>query len=89
MGEVEDYIKPISAGHSRGTETTSPKQNKKKLTLLNAVLLGTLEVGVLLLSGDTLNALVVVVLVRGALGGVGALCGFRQRWSLISPIAWR
>ena len=44
------------------------------LTLLNTVLLGALVVGVLLLLGDTLNALVEVVLVGGALGGVGALC---------------
>lgn len=45
-----------------------------KLTLLNAVLLGTLVVlTFFFLAGDTLNALVVVVLVGGALGGVGAL----------------
>jgi TRAP-type mannitol/chloroaromatic compound transport system permease large subunit len=45
-----------------------------KLTLLNAVLLGTLEVLILLLLHDTLNALIVVVLVGGALGGVGTFC---------------
>lgn len=45
----------------------------KKLTLLNTVLLGTLEVLILLLAGDALDTLVVVVLVGGALGGVGAL----------------
>ena len=45
-----------------------------KLTLLNAILLGALVVLTLLfLAGDTLNALIVVVLVGGALGGVGAL----------------
>lgn len=45
------------------------------LTLLDTVLFGTLEVLTLfLLAGDALNALVVVVLVRGASGGVGALC---------------
>jgi hypothetical protein len=44
-----------------------------KLTLLNAVLLGTLVVLILLLAGDTLDALVEVVLVGSALGGVGAL----------------
>jgi hypothetical protein len=44
------------------------------LTLLNAVLLGTLVVLILLLAGDTLDALVEVVLVGSALGGVGALC---------------
>lgn len=43
------------------------------LTLLNAVLLGTLVVLVLLLPGHTLDALIVVVLVGGALGGLGAL----------------
>ena len=43
-------------------------------TLLNAVLLGTLVVLVLLLAGDALDALVEVVLVWGALSGVGALC---------------
>jgi hypothetical protein len=47
----------------------------KALTLLNTVLLGTLEVlTLLLLAGDALDALVVVVLVRGADSGVGALC---------------
>jgi len=45
-----------------------------QLTLLNAILGGTLVVLVLLLPGHTLNALIVVVLVGGALGGVGALC---------------
>lgn len=45
-----------------------------KHTLLNAVLLDTLEViTLLLLAGDALNALVVVVLVRGTLGRVGAV----------------
>ena len=44
-----------------------------QLTLLNAVLLGTLVVLVLLLASDTLDALVVVVLVRSALSRVGAL----------------
>jgi hypothetical protein len=43
-------------------------------TLLNAVLLDTLEViTLLLLTSDALNALVVVVLVRGTLGRVGAV----------------
>jgi hypothetical protein len=42
------------------------------LTLLDTVLLGALVVLVLLLLGDALNALVVVVLVGGTLGGVGA-----------------
>lgn len=45
----------------------------QELTLLNTVLLGTLEVLILLLAGDALDTLVVVVLVGGALGGVGAL----------------
>ena len=44
------------------------------LTLLNAVLAGALAVLVLLLLGHTLDALVIVVLVRGAVGRVGALC---------------
>lgn len=61
-----------------------------ELTLLDAVLLGTLVVGVLLLSGDTLNALVEVVLEGGALGGVGALCnielGVRQSGCLSPQI---
>jgi hypothetical protein len=43
------------------------------LTLLNAVLLGALVVLILLLAGDTLDALVEVVLVGSALSGVGAL----------------
>ena len=43
------------------------------LTLLDAVLLGTLVVLILLLAGDALDALVEVVLVGGALSGVGAL----------------
>lgn len=45
-----------------------------ELTFLNAVLLGALVVLVLLLTGDTLDALVVVVLVGSTLGGVLALC---------------
>lgn len=44
-----------------------------ELTLLNAVLLGALVVGVLLLLGYALDALIEVVLVGGALGRVGAL----------------
>lgn len=44
------------------------------LTLLNAVLAGALAVLVLLLLGHTLDALVIVVLVRGAVGRVGAFC---------------
>lgn len=51
------------------------------LTLLDAVLLGTLVVLVFLLAGNALNALVEVVLVGGALGGVGTLC---RRISLIT-----
>ena len=43
------------------------------LTLLDAVLLGALVILILLLAGDALNALVVVVLVGSADGGVGAL----------------
>lgn len=43
------------------------------LTLLDAVLLGALVILILLLAGNALNALVVVVLVRSADGGVGAL----------------
>jgi hypothetical protein len=42
--------------------------------LLNTVLLGALVVRVLLLPGYALNALIVVVLVGGALGTVGAVC---------------
>lgn len=45
-----------------------------KLTLLNAVFLGSLEVGIIRVSGDTLNTLVEVVLDGSALPGVGALC---------------
>jgi hypothetical protein len=44
------------------------------LTLLDTVLLGTLVVLILFLAGDAFNALVEVVLVGSALGGVGALC---------------
>ena len=44
------------------------------LTLLNAVLAGALAVLVLLLLGHTLDALVIVVLVRGTVGRIGALC---------------
>lgn len=44
------------------------------LTLLDTVLLGALVVGILRGSGDTLNALVEVVLSSSALLGVGALC---------------
>lgn len=47
------------------------------LTFFDAVLLGTLVVLVLLLLGHTLNALVVVVLVRGAVGRASAFY-----WSL-------
>jgi hypothetical protein len=43
------------------------------LTLLDAILLGALEILILLLAGDALNALIVVVLVGSADGGVGAL----------------
>lgn len=43
-------------------------------TLLNTVLVGALVVGVVLLGSYALNTLVVVVLVRGALGGVGTVC---------------
>lgn len=43
-------------------------------TLLDTVLLRTLVVGVFLLGSYALNALIVVVLVGGALGGVGAIC---------------
>lgn len=42
------------------------------LTLLDAILLGALEILILLLAGDALNALIVVVLVGSADGGVGA-----------------
>lgn len=42
------------------------------LTLLNTVLLGT---SVRLLRGDALDALIVVVLGRGTLLGLHALCG--------------
>lgn len=43
------------------------------LTLLDAVLIGALEILILLLTGDALNALIVVVLVGSADGRVGAL----------------
>lgn len=46
---------------------------RMSLTLLDTVLLGTLVVLILLLAGDALDALVEVVLVGGALSGVGAL----------------
>lgn len=45
-----------------------------QLTLLDAVFLGSLVVGVLLLPGHTLHALIEVVLDRRTLGGVGAFC---------------
>lgn len=55
------------------------QSNFSALTLLNTVLLGTFEVlALFLLAGDALNALVVVVLVRGANGRVGALCRYSQ-----------
>lgn len=57
-----------------------------RLTLLNAVLLGTARV---LLAGDTLNALFVVVLGRGALLGFLARCcleSFVSQQSLLSCI---
>jgi hypothetical protein len=41
--------------------------------LLDAVLLGALEILILLLAGDALNAFIVVVLVGSTDGGVGAL----------------
>lgn len=48
--------------------------SENRHTLLNTVLLDSLEViTLLLLAGDALDTLVVVVLVRGALGGVGAV----------------
>ena len=43
----------------------------ERLTLLDAVLLSTLVVLILLLAGDTLDTLVKVVLVGGALGRSG------------------
>lgn len=47
-------------------------RGRKSLTLFDAVLLGTLVITALLLSGDALDALVEVVLEGGALGGIGA-----------------
>ena len=55
----------------------------KELTLLNTVLLGALVVLILLLAGDALNTLVVVVLVGGALSGVGALW---RKYKLVADI---
>jgi hypothetical protein len=49
-----------------------------KLTLLDAVLLGL--AGLLLLLHDALGALVVVVLERGALLGLHALCVIVSKW---------
>ena len=50
-----------------------------QLTFLNAVLVWALEVGILAVSGDALNALVEVVLVGGTLLGLGALCIVNQK----------
>lgn len=49
------------------------------LTLLNAVLMWALEVGILAVSGDALNALIEVVLVGGTFLGLGALCMVNQK----------
>jgi hypothetical protein len=59
---------------SVGTSGLAREYRGDQHTLLNAVLLDTLEViTLLLLASDALNALVVVVLVWGTLGGVGAV----------------
>ena len=50
-----------------------------QLTFLNAVLVWALEVRILAVSGDALNALVEVVLVGGPLLGLGALCVMKQK----------
>lgn len=49
-------------------------------TLLNAVLIGLAVL--LLLLGDTLGALIIVVLQRGALLGLHALCMIVSKWFL-------
>jgi hypothetical protein len=68
---------------SRGVQ--GGRENIKwSLTLLNTVLLGALVVGVLLLLSDTLDALIEVVLVWGALSGVGTFYYYQNQSLLIT-----
>lgn len=77
VGKVKDCSSFISAFRPARQNGRSPSREdrgggKSQLTLLNTVLLGTTLI--LLLAGDTLNALVVVVLGGVALLGLLALC---------------
>lgn len=67
VGEVEDYSKRKLAA------ILDFRHYMHALTLLDTVLLGALVVLVLLLLGNALDTLFVVVLVGGALSGVGAI----------------
>lgn len=79
VGEVEDWGLMLATHTSSsgtcmvGVAGLDGDYVAGRLTLLNAVLLGALVVLILLLAGDTLDALVEVVLEGGALGGVGAI----------------
>lgn len=52
-----------------------------RLTLFDAVLFGAI---IILLAGNTLNALIIMVLSRGALLRLGALCCSDTRSALLS-----
>ena len=70
MSEVEDWV---YVSRTIRTRLEPISLTSVALTLLDAVLLGSLVILILLLAGDALNALIVVVLVGSADGGVGAL----------------
>lgn len=77
MSEVEDWVMLVAQSGLDGRQFVGfflvPSLIAIALTLLDAVLLGALVILILLLAGDALNALIVVVLVGSADGGVGAL----------------